>query len=36
MEHKRKVYSREFKQEAVRLVVEGSVGVAGARRGSES
>jgi len=32
MEKKRKVYSREFKQEAVRLVGEGSVGVAALAR----
>ncbi len=32
MEQKRKVYSREFKQEAVRLVGEGSLSVAGVAR----
>ena len=32
MEKKRKVYSREFKQEAVRLVGEGSLSVAAAAR----
>jgi len=32
MEHKRKVYSREFKQEAVRLAGEGSLSLAAVAR----